>query len=249
MLRVLDEKFGRDYFGLGDVFGDLRSSIALEVSRNTLKSYTDLQRSLYQTYKPLISSLGQWGIKVPSDLRTTIRRVLSEETEHLVAGILAHEKEIPRPCPAWNFTDFYYRAHMARLHGLLGEAKSWGSSLRLGSISEELGQALVQSAEKLIATFEQCESGRVFRLVSVCDVLDARPEGWKLQTLYFQFVRKANERPELTAKIGDFENLLKELDRMLFCRFSRLYHVPAPGDREQTANSMAVPDVGQHGSD
>ncbi len=38
MVRVLDEKFGTDYFGLEDVLKDLRASIALDISRKTLGS-------------------------------------------------------------------------------------------------------------------------------------------------------------------------------------------------------------------
>ena len=50
MVRVLDEKFGTDYFGLENVLKDLRASIGLDISRKTLGAYTDLQRNLFNTY-------------------------------------------------------------------------------------------------------------------------------------------------------------------------------------------------------
>ena len=126
MVRVLGEKFGTDHFGLKDVLKDLRASIAVDISRNTLDAYTELQRNLFNTYKPLLLSLRQWGIKIPSDLRVSIRRVLSEEAEGLVEDILAHEVEHVSPDTSWDSTDFFFRVHMARINSLQEEAKSWG---------------------------------------------------------------------------------------------------------------------------
>ncbi len=140
MVRVLGEKFGTDHFGLKDVLKDLRASIALDISRNTLGAYTELQRNMFNTYKPLLLSLRQWGIKIPSDLRVSIRRVLSEEAEGLVEDILAHEVEHVSPDASWDSTDFFFRVHMARLNSLQEEAKSWGVSLNLEETSQKLGR-------------------------------------------------------------------------------------------------------------
>ena len=141
MVRVLDEKFGTDYFGLEDVLKDLRASIALDISRKTLGNYTDLQRNLFNTYKPLLLSLRQWGIKIPSDIRVSIRRVLSEEVENLVEDILVHEMQHVSSDAPWDSTDFFFRVHMARLnsfrkrqnHGVFRSIwrksrKGWGGS-------------------------------------------------------------------------------------------------------------------------
>lgn len=235
MLRVLDDKFGNDSFGLHDVFKDLRSSIALDVGRKTLEFYTDLQRNIYFTYKPLISSFRQWGIKVPADVRLSIRRVLSDEAEQLVNAILAHEREIIHADSPWDTTDFFYRAHMARLHTLLEEAKSWGVSPHLEPLSQNLGEALVKSAQRLVAGFHRGEAGRFFRLLSVCEVLAEKPEVWKLQTLYFEFVTKGLEKPGLFSRIANIEKLLAELDRMLGCLFSRLLGETSTVNNEQPA--------------
>ena len=202
MVRVLDEKFGTDYFGLEDVLKDLRASIALDISRKTLGAYTDLQRNLFNTYKPLLLSLRQWGIKIPSDLRVSIRRVLSEEAESLVEDILAHEVEHVSSDASWDSTDFFFRVHMARLNSLQEEAKSWGVSLNLEDISEKLGRFLVRLLSKLLQTFDERDAGRFRRLLTLCRAMAIWPETWKLQTLYFQFVTKGIENPALFTKIA-----------------------------------------------
>jgi len=232
MVRVLDEKFGTDYFGLHDVFKDLRSSIALEISRKTIGYYTDLQRSLFHTFKPLFSSLRQWGIRIPSDLRVSIRRVLSDEAERLVTDVLGHEQESRSPEPVWDSTDFYYRAHVAGLNLLLEDARIWDVKLYLGNIANKLGQALIKSMVELAQTFDPAEAGRFFRLLSICGVLGEKPEIWKLQTLYFEFITKGAGNPELLARIKDVERFADQLDAVLWCNFSRLLkEIPASFSR------------------
>jgi len=223
MLHVLDREFGTEHFGLNDVFKDLRSSIVFEISRRTIGTYTDLHRSLYQTYKPLIHSLRQWGISLPADIQVSSQRVLSAEADQLVGRILAHESEAAASSEPWDATDFFFRAHVARLHGLLEEARSWNVPLQLESVSRELGKAAVESATRLIATLKDAEAGSFFRLLSVCDALSIRPQAWKLQTLYFEFVTKGLEKPRLFGRIKNRANLLSELDRLLGCRFQRYY--------------------------
>ncbi len=220
MVRVLDEKFGTDYFGLEDVLKDLRASIALDVSREALGGFTDLQRTLFNTYKPLLLSLRQFGIKIASDLRVSIRRVLSDDAESLVEEILAHEGERVSTDASWDSTDFFFRVHMARLNSLQEEAKSWGVSLNLEEISEKLGKFLVRILTSLIQTFNERDAGRFLRLLTLCRAMSIWPETWKLQTLYFQFVTKGIENPALLTKIARVENLVDELDAILNCRFA-----------------------------
>ncbi|MFZ0927620.1 MAG: DUF3536 domain-containing protein, partial [Syntrophobacteraceae bacterium] len=220
IVRVLDERFGTDYFGLEDVLKDLRASIALDVSRKTIGTYTDIQRNLFSTYKPLLLSLRQWGIRIPSDLRVSIRRVLSEEVESLVEDILVHVLEHVSSDAPWDSTDFFFRVHMARLNSLQEEAKLWGVSLYLVEISERLGRFMVRILTRLLRIFDEGDAGRLFRLLALCRALAIRPETWKLQTLYFQFVTKGIENPQLITKIDRFENFVEELDGMLNCRFA-----------------------------
>ena len=252
MVRVLDEKFGTDYFGLSDVFKDLRSSIALEISCRTLGIYTDLQRNLFQNYGPLIQSLKQWGIKIPGDFTVSMRRVLSDEAEQLVKDILAHEEANFSPDSAWDEKDFFFRAHMARLNSILGEAKSWGVALYPENFSRSLGQHLVKSISELIRTYSRGEAGRFYRLLSVCTALSIRPETWKLQTLYFEFLMKGLKNPWLLARIRSVEKLLGEIDKMLGCRFVRLFQEESPSlslDIAPSTGSRAVVNLSRHGSD
>ena len=226
MVRVLDEIFGPDYFGLEHVLKDLRAAIAVDISRKTLGNYTNLQRNLFDTYKPLLLSLRHWGIKIPSDIRVSIRRVLSEEVEKLVEDILVHEMQHVSSDSPWDWTDFFFRAHMARLNSLREEARSWGVSLNLEEISERLGRFLVRLLTKLLRTYDQIDAGRFRRLLTLCGTLAIWPETWKLQTLFFQFVSKGVGNPKLFSKIEGVEGLIDDLDTMLNCRFSLLLRGP-----------------------
>lgn len=221
VMRVLDEKFGTDYFGLEDVLKDLRTSIALDIGRETLDNYSSLNRNMFYALKPLLLSLRHWGIKIPGDLRGSIRRVLSEEAQDLVEDLLVHEmRQGPSGPPDWDSTDFFFRVHMARINSLRDEAQSWGVSLDLEEVSSRLGSFLVKLFSRLIRTFDDRDAGRFHRLLVLCRAMAIRPETWKLQTLYFQFVRKGIENPGLFVNIKDIEHFIEELDKMLNCRFA-----------------------------
>ncbi|MHC1728768.1 MAG: DUF3536 domain-containing protein [Syntrophobacteraceae bacterium] len=229
MIRLLDEKFGSEYFGLKDVFKDLRASIARDIGSKVFAGYTDLQRNLFETHRPLIVSLKQMGINPPGEFRFPIRRILSEEVEKLVDDLLLHEEENLSSLADWNATDFFFRVHMARLKSLQEEAKSWNVSLRLEGITLKLGKVLLRSLTRLALTFDPQEAGRFYRLLTICSALAIWPETWKLQTLYFDFITMSMENPELLAKINSVADLVRELDNLLGCTFVRLLaSVPAP---------------------
>ncbi|MDR3553629.1 MAG: DUF3536 domain-containing protein, partial [Syntrophobacteraceae bacterium] len=168
MVRVLDEKFGTDYFGLEDVLKDLRAWIAMDIGRKALEVWAGLQRNLFNTHKPLLLSLRQWGLKIPGDLEASMRRILSEEVELLAEKIIAHEFEPAHAKAPWDATDFYFRVHMARLSAVLEEAKSWGVPPDLAKVSEKLGGFQVKLLLKLAKTFDERDAGRLLRLLALC---------------------------------------------------------------------------------
>ncbi|MEN6486598.1 MAG: DUF3536 domain-containing protein [Syntrophobacteraceae bacterium] len=227
MIRIMDEVFGDEAFSLHDVLRDMRSSIALEISRQTLATFTNMQRHLYSVYRPLMASLRQWDISIPEDLRGAVGRVLSDELKQLVQEMLPHEPHCPtEECP-WDATDFFYRAHLGRIHSLLENARAWSAPMHLEKVSAELGRALVEGMLALKESFTPGSAGRFMRLVRICIELGTRPEMWKLQTLFFELVGKALVQPALVERIDGFREFVQELDRFLECRFFELLDQPA----------------------
>ena len=222
MVRVLDEKFGPDYFGLEHVLKDLRALVAREVAGKALGAWSGFQRNLLNAHKPLLTSLRHLGIKIPGDLEASMQRLLSEEVEGLAERIIAHEFAPAHSNAPWDATDFHFRVHMARIGAVLEEARSWGVGLDLEQASEKLGGFLVKLLSKLAVTFDERDAGRLLRLLALCRAMQARPETWKLQTLFFEFVVKGRENPGLLAGIKGIEELVDELDLMLNCNFALL---------------------------
>lgn len=222
MVRVLDRVFGTDYFSLHETFKDLRSDIATEISRQKLELYSEFQRHLYQVYRPIMQSLKQWGVTIPGDLREAVKRVLSDELGQLVGSILKHETERTSDGRPWRETDFFHRAHVARLRTLLEDARSGGVELQVPEISTRMGDVLTETITLLAQTFTPQDAGKLFRFVELCRDLKIKPVFWRLQTLYFELVTSAMKTPGLAARIPHFKDLLKELDAFMECRFVRL---------------------------
>ena len=220
LMRTLDEFFGSAFFGLQDVFRDLRSSIAVEISRESLAMYTVLHRNLYETHAPLMASLGQYGITIPGDLRGAVRRVLSEDVNRLVERMILHEDELDPLDGPWDGTDFFFRSHLARLKSLLDKARSLSISLNLGRATGLLGRVMVETLSKMRGDFSVCDAGRLHRFIGICEVLQAGPELWELQTLFFEFIEGLVQEPEKIASVQRCEGFLAQLDSFLHCRFA-----------------------------
>jgi len=220
MMRTLDELFGTAFFSLQDVFRDLRSSIALEVSRESLAAYTVLQRTLYEIYGPLMASLRQWGIAIPGDLRGAVGRVLSEDVNRLVEKLIAHEGDgAPRTGP-WDETDFFFRAHLARLKAVGEKARSWSVTLHVDRAAALLGRVMIEALLRLKSGFSPVDAGKLHRLVRICEVLKTKPDLWEMQSLFFELVAGAVREPERILHFPNCEGFLGELDTFLHCRFA-----------------------------
>lgn len=222
-VRILDETFGGRTYTLEDVFKDLRSQIAFDIAAQNLSVYTALQRHLYHANRPLMASMRQWNVQVPVDLRSAVRRVLSDDVERLVEEILDHEQdETEESGPSREEADFFHRAHVARLTALKNDAASWGIALRLNTTSAHIGDTLIESMGDLIQTFSAETAGKVMRLLGLCRLLDIRPALWKLQTRYFELMRRIRKSPEKALAMGDVEAFAQDLDDALDCRFALL---------------------------
>ncbi len=221
-IRILDELFGPSSFGLHDVLRDLRTSVALEISRKILTTYTDLQRHLFQIHRPLMSSLRQWNIRIPSDLRVSLRRILTDDLRQLLMDIITHERMREVERGFWDATDFHYRAHVGRLHSLLDEARFWGITLQLEQAAGSLGGELAGSLAQLRRSFDERDAGRLYRLLQVSQVMGIVPELWKVQTLYFELMDTVRNNPGVLKAISNPERFFGKLDEILGCRFSLL---------------------------
>lgn len=221
MIRILDEFFGKEFFTLHDVFRDLRSSLAIDIGMGKLANYHDILRHLYQCHSPLLESLRQWGINIPSDVKTLVRTILKEEILQNVSEILAHEQQSGPAKSNWAETDFFFRAHLGRLNSLVENARAWKIELQLDEVASMLGSSMVKALSALIHSLDTREAGLFHRLTKVCETLGIKAEIWTLQTLYFKLVKKAATMTEGDPFEG-FPKLLEELDIFLHCRFAKL---------------------------
>lgn len=222
LIRTVDERLGTASFTLHDVFHDLRSDIALEISRNALAMYTSLQRHLYQIHGPLISSLRQWGVATPPDLRGAVRRVLVEDVDALVESVIAHRPEVSGEERRWSATDFFHRSRMARLQSIWDKARSWSIAVQTGGTTSLLGEAMVETLTALKQAPTTEDAGRLHRLMDMCRLFGSKPALWRLQTLFYEFASEVRMRPETVSGFPDFKGFVNELDDFLNCRFARI---------------------------
>jgi alpha-amylase/alpha-mannosidase (GH57 family) len=222
MMRILDETFGGTSYNLNDCFRDYRQELAREISQQRLKIYADFQRHLYEENRSLMWSLNQLGVRIPMDLRTAVRRVLSVELAQLVRELLEHDQEEGQLGANWEEADFYARARIGRLHAVLQEARTWELELNVAGPENLLGEAMAATLTSLVqqVTAEGC--GKLLRLIRICKDLQVKPQLWKLQTCYYRLVQTLLAHPASAHSIAGLVGFLDELDAFLDCRFREL---------------------------
>jgi hypothetical protein len=222
MMRTLDKTFGPGFFTLHDCFLDWRQELAMAVSQGRLKIYSDFQRHVYEENRSLMKSLVRMGVRLPADLRSAVRRVLSLEAEQLVRDILRYERAHQGSDTSGGQTHYDIRSRVGRLQAVMQEARSWELRLVVTTAAKLLGEELVMALTALDSMFTSREAARLMRLMTICQDLDAKPELWLLQTLYHQLVQKALEEPALADLLFSQEGLLDQLDTFMRCRFKDL---------------------------
>lgn len=225
MIRVLDRGFGSTYFDLNDCFINLREDLAIAISQDRLRFYADFQSHLYDENRALMISLHRMGVRLPAEMRGAVRRVLSTEVENLVREILEQERIHGDGEASWKQTHYDIRSRVGRLQMVLQEARKWDLRLRVNRAAQQLGDEMIRVLEGLVQRFDFRQAARLQRLVSLCQYLEAKPELWLLQTLYYRLMQAALEEPALMNQLSEKDGFLQTLDDFMHCRFTDLLRV------------------------
>jgi alpha-amylase/alpha-mannosidase (GH57 family) len=222
MMRVLDKEFGAVFFDLNDCLVNLRQDLAIAISQDRLRIYTEFQRYLYEENRSLMISLHRMGVRLPAEMRGAVRRVLSTEVDRLVREILEQERIHGDGEASWRQTHYDIRSRVGRLQAVLQEACKWDLRLRVSSPARQLGEEMIHLLEGLARDFDPRQAARLMRLIILCQYLDAKPELWLLQTLYYRLVQRTLEEPALMNQLFHKDGFLETLDDFMHCRFTDL---------------------------
>ncbi|HAA03539.1 MAG TPA: hypothetical protein DCE18_09235 [Syntrophobacteraceae bacterium] len=108
---------------------------------------------------------------------------------------------------------------------VLQEARKWDLRLRVNRAAQQLGDEMIRVLEGLVQRFDFRQAARLQRLVSLCQYLEAKPELWLLQTLYYRLMQAALEEPALMNQLSEKDGFLQTLDDFMHCRFTDLLRV------------------------
>jgi len=163
IMRTLDKAFGSEFFTLQDCFLDWRQELAIAVSQGRLKIYSDFQRHVYEENRSLMKALVRMGVRLPADLRSAVRRVLSLEAEQLVQDILRCERAHQGSDTSWGQTHYDIRSRVGRLQAVIQEARSWELRLALNAAVRLLGEEMVAALSELNNDFTSRQAAKLVR--------------------------------------------------------------------------------------
>ena len=84
IIRLIDEKFGKEYYTLKDIFIERRRKILRDSLKDKLVNFSMLYRQVYEEGKSSIYNLQSLGLAIPSEFKIAAQYILNEEFNNIM---------------------------------------------------------------------------------------------------------------------------------------------------------------------
>lgn len=84
VIRLIDSKFGKEYYTLKDIFIEKRRKILRDSLKDKLESFSMLYRQVYDEGKNSIYNLQSLGLTIPNEFKIAAQYILNEEFNKII---------------------------------------------------------------------------------------------------------------------------------------------------------------------
>lgn len=85
IIRALDEKFGKEYFTLKDIFIEERKKILQILLKDQMEKFADTYKDMYDQGKGSIYHMQSLGLEIPTEFKISAGYALSHKYNDLLA--------------------------------------------------------------------------------------------------------------------------------------------------------------------
>lgn len=186
IIRTLDEKFGKEYFTLKDIFIEERKKILQILLKDQLEKFGNTYKEMYDQGKGSIYHMQNLGLEIPKEFKISAEYALSHRYNDLLAG-----------------SDGFVEAPIVQqIKDINFEAKRMNIAIDKTPSNKNFAKRIITNLNRLTKSFEIQQADTIMELFEMVEKLDLQIDISEAQNIYYN---------KIYHRIGDIiENNEKE---------------------------------------
>ena len=186
IIRIIDEKFGKEYFTLKDIFIEERKKILQILLKDQLKKFADRYEEMYDQGKSSIYHMQSLGLEIPREFKLSAGYTLSHKYNDLLA----------------ESNGFVENSIIQQIMAINYEAKKIGIDIDKTTSNKNFGRTLIKNLIRLTKSFEYQQAEAIVELFDIIEKLELNIDIAEAQNIYYN---------KIFHRIGDIiENNLQQ---------------------------------------
>lgn len=186
IIRTLDEKFGKEYFTLKDIFIEERKKILQILLKDQLEKFGNTYKEMYDQGKGSIYHMQNLGLEIPKEFKISAEYALSHRYNDLLAGS----------------DGFVETPIIQQIKDINFEAKRMNIAIDKTPSNKNFAKRIITNLNRLTKSFEIQQADTIIELFEIVEKLDLQIDISEAQNVYYN---------KIYHRIGDIlENNEKE---------------------------------------
>ncbi len=188
IIRALDEKFGKEYFTLKNIFIEERKKILQILLKDQLKKFATRYEEMYDQGKSSIYHMQSLGLEIPNEFKISAGYTLSHRYNDLLA-----------------YSDGFVEEHIIQeIIGINYEAAKMGIEIDKTPSNRNFGRRIITNLNRLTKSFEIQQAETILEFFDIIEKLDLRIDIAEAQNIYYN---------KIYHRIGDIIDNNKEVPK------------------------------------
>ena len=175
IIRTLDEKFGKEYYTLKDIFIEERKKILQQMLKGRLAKFANTYNEIYMQGKSSIQHMQSLGLEIPTGFKISAEYSLSEDFNNMTRYVknVLEEGNTLEEVELQHYLNINY------------EAKKMGLKLDKKYSNEIFTKAIINNLNKLTLNFDIHKADAVLELLIIADKIELDIELGEAQNIYY----------------------------------------------------------------
>ncbi len=169
IIRNLDEKFGKEYFTLKDIFIEERKKILQILLKDKLKKFSNTYKDMYDQGKSSIYHMQNLGLEIPNEFKIAAQYALSQRFNDL----LAHTDGFVEPSVIQQIMDINL------------ESKKMNIQIDRTPSNNLFAKKIITNLNRLTKSFESHQADAIIELFDIISKLELQIDISEAQNIYY----------------------------------------------------------------
>lgn len=205
IIRAIDEKFGKEYFTLKDIFIEERKKILQILLKDQLKKFANRYEEMYDQGKSSIYHMQSLGLEVPDEFKISAGYTLTHRYNDLLK----------------DSSGFVDEPVIQQIMAINYEAKRIGIDIDKTTSNKNFGRKLITNLNRLTKSFEFQQAEAISDLFDIMEKLELQIDLTEAQNIYYNKIYHRigdiieNNKDEQRDKDIKFINILLQIGEKL----------------------------------